>query len=184
VERDSAGHPGLSFAECFRDLLRHPRETLILRWNWKAAFFSSVCRAAVFFLANLSTGLDAATGAMLAEFGYRAVTAGFYGAITQAFRAAEPRREATLAITLGLPIVSHAIEFSVHWLRGTPNLRTSIVASFAFTVVSTLFSLHAMRQGVLVVGHGSRSLGADVRLLPRTVVSFVWGLRLGWTEHL
>src|SRR5215468_9922850 len=112
MEPDSAGHPGLSLTECFRSLLRRPREMLIFRWNWKAAFFSSVCRGALFFLANLRTGLDAATGAMIAEFGYRALTAGFYGAVTQAFRAAEPRREATLAITLGLPIVSHAIEFS------------------------------------------------------------------------
>jgi hypothetical protein len=34
--------------------------------------------------------VHAAEGAMLAEFVYRGITAGFYGALTQAFRKAAP----------------------------------------------------------------------------------------------
>ncbi len=96
----STGQDLHTIAGCFRRLLRHPFQLLILRWNWKAALFSSVCRAVIFFLANLSAGLGAASGAMIAEFAYRALTAGFFGAITQAFRSAEPRRKAFLAVTL------------------------------------------------------------------------------------
>lgn len=154
-------------------LLRDPVPTLIHQWNWKSAIFSSLCRAAVFFFANLSSGLDAATSALITEFLYRSVSAGFYGALTQAFRKSEPRWAATLVVLVGVPGVSHAIEFCLHWLRGTPNLRTSIIASLILTLVSTSFNLHAMRQGVLVVGDGGQSLEADMRSLPATIWSFI-----------
>lgn len=131
--------------------------------------FSSLCRGLVFLLVNLSAGLEAASGAMLAEFAYRASTAGFAGALTQAFRAAEPR----WAAAVGIPLLSHVLEFSIHWIRGTPNLRLSIGASLVFTVFSTLFNLHAMRRGVLVVGRGSKPLVADLRALPMVILTFV-----------
>jgi hypothetical protein len=153
-------------------LIRQPVPMLLHRWNWKSAIFSSLCRALVFFLATLSAGLEAATQALITEFLYRAVTAGFYGAITQAFRRSEPRWAATLIVMLGLPIFSHAIEFLVHYLRGTPNLRASIPASIGFTMISTAFNLHAMRNGVLVVGPGGHSLSRDMRRLPRTIWTF------------
>ena len=124
-------------------------------------------------MANAGAGVDAALGAMYTEFLYRSVTAGFYGAITQQFRRAEPRWLAAFVVGAGIPLVSHAIEFTVHWLRGTPNLRASIAASVAFTIVSTLFNLHAMREGVMVVGEGSGSLFEDLRSLPRVIFSFV-----------
>jgi hypothetical protein len=154
-------------------LLRHPVPMLLHRWNWKSAIFSSLCRALVFFFANLSSGLDAATQALIAEFLYRAVTAGFYGAITQAFRKSEPRWAASLIVMLGLPALSHTIEFFIHYLRGTPNLRASMTASVIFTIISTAFNLHAMRNGVLVVGPGERSLARDMRSLPMTIWTFV-----------
>jgi hypothetical protein len=150
-------------------LFRDPVPALIHHWNWKSAIFSTLCRSAVFFFANLSKGMDAATGALIAEFLYRAVSAGFYGALTQAFRKSEPRWVAMLLI----PAISHAIEFFVHWARGTPNLRTSIIASLLFTFISTSFNLHAMRRGVLVVGKGEQSIAADMRALPLTIRTFV-----------
>lgn len=61
-------------------------------------------RALVFLCANLAAGWRAATGAMLAEFVYRAITAGFYGALTQAFRKAEPAWAAGVAAMLLLPL--------------------------------------------------------------------------------
>ncbi len=58
-------------------LLRDPVPTLIHQWNWKSAIFSSLCRAAIFFFANLSSGMDAAIGALITELLYRSVSAGF-----------------------------------------------------------------------------------------------------------
>jgi hypothetical protein len=163
----------LSPGATLRSLVRDPISTLVHGWNWKSAIFSTLCRSAVFFFANLSSGFEAATGALITEFLYRSISAGFYGAMTQAFRKSEPRWAATLVVLIGVPGVSHAIEFLLHWVRGTPNLRTSIIASLILTLISTSFNLHAMRRGVLVVGQGEQSLGADMRSLPATIWTFI-----------
>lgn len=150
--------------------MQHGGMAIIRRWNWKAALLSSLYRGGLFFAVNLGAGVHAALGAMAAEFAYRGVTAGFYGAFTQAASRSGPRRAA--AVTAGIVALSHSVEFTVHWLRGTPNLRGSIAASACFTLLSTLFNLHAMRRGVLVTGAGGSSLWDDLRALPRTLGSF------------
>lgn len=162
-----------NIGECLAGLFLNPNETLVKRWNWKSSLFSSVCRGALFFAVNAGAGTNAALGAMYAEFAYRSLSAGFYGAITQQFRRAEPRWAAGWMVGGGIPVVSHAIEFAVHWLRGTPHLRSSVIASVCFTVVSTLFNVHAMREGVLLAGEGSGSLQSDLRSLPGLIVSFI-----------
>ena len=124
-----------------RGLISRPYELLIRRWNWKAVFFSSLIRGVIFFCANLKSGLRMATGAMLAEYAYRALTSGFYGAITQAIGEVEPEWQAYLGAMLVLPACSHSLEFAVHWLRRTPHLKTSIMSSFVFTILSTLFNV-------------------------------------------
>ena len=130
--------------------------------------------------------MKAAIGALIAEFLYRSVSAGFYGSLTQAFRKSEPRWAATLVALIVIPGISHTIEFFVHLLRETPNLRASILASMIFTLISTLFNLHAMRRGVLVVGQGEKSLVEDMRSLPVTIWTFLstgFGLarKPGWS---
>jgi hypothetical protein len=148
-------------------LLRHPVEHLIGRWNWKSAVLSSVFRAAIFFCANLVAGWHAALGALLAELCLRAVTSGFYGAITEAFSEARPAWAATATAMVVLPAMNHSLEFLVHWLRGTPKLAVSITASVIFTALSTAFNLYAMRHGVLTVGNKSKTLREDLaRVLP------------------
>ncbi len=163
-----------TIGDVFRRLARDPMELLVRRWNWKAALFSSLFRGAIFFIANFSAGFDAAMGAMLAEFTYRAITAGTYGALMQAFRRATPAWAATGIVMVGIPAISHVIEFMVHWLRGTPNLGASIVASMGFTVLTTLYNMHMMRRGIMVVGRdGGGSLMDDIRQIPQITVSFV-----------
>lgn len=143
------------------------------QWNYKSALFSSVFRGILFFGANARSGFDAAAGAMLAEFAYRAVSAGFYGALTQSFRRVEPAWKGTLGALLLVPVLTHSIEFTIHYLRGTPNLKASILASVCFTVVSTSFNLFAMRRGVLVSGRESRSIANDIRMFPSLVAGFL-----------
>ncbi len=79
---------------------------------------------------------------------------------------------------IALPLFSyHSLEFLVHWLRHTPNLRTSLISlSISFTVFSTLFNLHAMRRGTLIVGKDAPTLAADFRALPRLIASFLMGI--------
>lgn len=156
-----------------RRLLTHPVDLLIRRWNWKAALTSSIIRGLIFFFANLKSGMHAALGAMLAEYCYRALTSGFYGAITQTLGESEPEWQAALAASVLLPLSSHVIEFFVHLLRHTPNLKTSIISSVVFTIFSTLFNLYAMRRGTMVVGKGSRSFGDDMKALPGVIGGFL-----------
>ncbi|HEY8549992.1 MAG TPA: hypothetical protein VIL35_08570 [Vicinamibacterales bacterium] len=169
---DPAEEP-LTIGGVFVWLLTNPWQSLVRRWNYKSATFSAAARALLFLLTNLRAGLDAATAAMITEAVFRFCTSGFYGALTQAFRRAEPRWAATLSALVLLPAVSHGLEAFVHWLRGTPELLLSVAASVGMTMVSTGFTLFAMRRGALVVGRTAPSIFADMRMFPRLVVDFV-----------
>jgi hypothetical protein len=110
---------------------------------------------------------------MLAEFVFRALTSGFYGAITQALSQAGPEWAAAMASAVLLPAVSHSIELIVHVLRGTPNIRASLISSVTFTILSTLFNLYAMRRGALIVGPEGDSVGGDLRRVPPLLAGFI-----------
>jgi hypothetical protein len=130
-------------------------------------------RGFIFLFANLSAGWKAAVGAMLAEWAFRAATSGFYGSLTQALGEVEPEWQGALCAAIMLPVISHSLEFLLHWLRHTPKLRTSLISSITFTIFSTLFNLYAMRRGALVVGENAPSLASDLRGMPRMIVNFV-----------
>jgi len=164
----------MTVASAFLHLVRNPRDLLVRRWNWKSAVLSPLFRSQIFLAVNLRAGWKAALGAMAAEFLYRSLAAGFWGALTQAFRGAEPAWLAGFAVAILLPLLSHSVELLIHWLRGTPNLWASIAASAGFTAISTVFNWYAMRKGVFVVGEGSASLAADLRRIPRILFEFVF----------
>jgi hypothetical protein len=159
-------------AGVLRWMVRHPWQAVGCRWNYKAAVLSAVMRAAIFFGTNRPAAFDAALAAMITEFCFRISTAGFYGAMTQAFRRVEPAHAGTFAAIVVLPLVAHTLELTVHWWRGTPELGVSIAASVAFTALSTAFNLFAMRRGAFVVGAGHQSLLSDLLALPRLIAQF------------
>ena len=159
--------------DAFLRLLREPVKYLLLRWNWKSAVLSSLLRASLFFATNLSAGLPAAFAAMKTELVFRGITSGFYGALTQAFREAEPPWAAAITVMVLLPVVNHSLEFFVHWMRGTQNLYSSIFASVILTAFSTLFNFYVMRRGALIVGRGRHSLAKDLSRLPRLALDFI-----------
>jgi hypothetical protein len=155
------------------NLATRPVDLLVRRWNWKAALTSSVVRGILFFTANIASGWRAALGALAAEFMYRGIASGAYGSVTQHMSEVEPEWQAAFCAMILLPLFSHSLEFLVHWLRHTPHLKASIIASVSFTVVSTLFNFYAMRRGALVVGEKAASIGADLRAMPRMIAGFV-----------
>jgi hypothetical protein len=155
---------------------RDPWGQLLVRWNWKSALTSALIRGAIFFFTNLSAGARAASGAWLAEFAWRFAVSGFYGALTQRMRFGEPRWMATLLIGVGLPVFNHTIEFLIHYARGTPKLKLSILVSVCFTALSMLFNTYAMRRGVLVTGTEGKSLREDFREMPAVLGGFLWWL--------
>jgi hypothetical protein len=154
--------------------VRHPIARLWRRWNWKAAVLSATTRAVLFFLVNLPAGRRAALAAFVTELVFRATTSGFYAAITQALGRAEPAWAGLVTAMILLPIVTHGAELAVHWLRDTARLGDSIVASVAFTAISTAFHVFAMRRGALVVGDARRPFREDLQRLPGLVAAFVW----------
>jgi hypothetical protein len=165
--------PLMTLKQALFSLATKPVDLLVRRWNWKAAFFSSLIRGIIFFLANLRSGWHAAIGAMLAEWCYRALTSGFYGAMTQTLGEIEPEWQGAVAAMVLLPISSHALEFMVHWLRHTPHLKAGIISSICFTIISTLFNFYAMRRGAMVVGKNSPTIGQDLRAMPRVIGGFL-----------
>ena len=169
----SRSGPPPSVFQVLRNLLLHPIESIARRWNWKAALLSSSVRALIFFAANLPAGRHAALAALLTELAFRGVASGFYGALTKAFRFAEPEWAAALVAMILLPLTGHSLEFLIHLLWGTMKLRTSIIASVCFTAVSTLFNLYAMRRGALVTGEGQQTLRSDMKRMPRLIAGFL-----------
>ncbi len=162
-----------SVAQVAASFVRHPFRSLVRKWNYKSAVMSSVVRGALFLVANLSAGLDAALAASAVEFAVRFCTAGFYGAITQAFGQAAPARQGALVAVICLPVLSHSLEAALHVWRGTPNLLASLGASVALTMASTAFNVFAMRRGVLIVGGcRAQTLGDDLRVLPVVIRDF------------
>lgn len=177
--------PPQALAEVLAQLVCNPREHLLHRWNWKSAVLSSSIRASLFFVANLRAGWRAAWGAFLVELVFRAATSGFYGAMTEAFVRVHPAWFGTLAISVLLPVLSHGLEFIIHYLRGTPELTLSIALSATFTVFSTGFNLFAMRHGALIVGEGRASILSDLRRMPRLIGAYILAvLRVArWTRR-
>lgn len=164
-------------------LVERPVETLLRRWNWKAAILSACVRGAIFFAANLGAGLRAAAGAMLVESALYAAIAGFYGAIVQSFRRAQPAWLATMTVMALLPAVNHSLEFTLHSLAGTAKIGTGIAVSILFSMISAAFNLFAMRRGALIVGVDRQSLLADIRQMPRIIFDFATALpRLLWRK--
>ena len=176
IARSIGGPPAsnhVTVSQAFLLLLRHPVKYLVHRWNWKSALLSSLVRAFLFFATNLAAGLPAALAAMKTEFVFRSVTSGFYGAMTEAFREAEPAWAAAITVMILLPVANHSLELLVHWMRGTRKLLPSIGASIVLTVFSTLFNFYVMRRGTLIVGAGRTSLATDLLRLPRHALDFL-----------
>ena len=155
------------------DLMRHPVRGLIHRWHWKSATLSAVVRGALFFTTNLTDGRGIAARAMVVEALLRIPLVGVLAAVTQAFGRAEPPWVAALVAMAVLPALAHFVELVVHWAAGTPELAASIAASAAMSALSTVFSLFAVRRGVMVVGGDAQSFRDDLKQLPRLIVDFL-----------
>jgi hypothetical protein len=129
-------------------------------------------RGAIFFATNLPAGRSAAVGAILTEFCYRILFSGSIGSVTEAIRNCEPAWAAPWTALVLLPVFGHVVEYTVHFLRGTPRIGMGVSVSIGVSALSTLFNLYAMRRGVLVVGKGGRTFLQDLAALPLLLVRF------------
>lgn len=158
--------------EVARALIRHPIRNLLLRWNWKAALFSPIVRGGLIFAANASAAAAAATTALSVEVAYRTVTAGFCGALVEAFCFVEPYWAGQLTVLVLVPALSDVLDIAVHRSLGTPRLGWSAALSVAWTVISTAFNYFAMRRGAFIVSPGRRSIFHDLTVFPALAIAF------------
>lgn len=149
---------------------------LLLSWNWKTATLSACARGTIFFISNLGAGLGAAITAMAVEAALFAALAGFYGALAQSFRRAQPAWAATLTIMILMPAVNHTIEYALHNANGTERIAAGVASSISLSILSSMFNLFAMRRGVLIVGDERASLIDDLRRMPRVVFDFAMAI--------
>ncbi|GAC1446760.1 MAG: hypothetical protein NVSMB56_08500 [Pyrinomonadaceae bacterium] len=173
IDRRSSPKQPPQVSEVFANLLRHPSRVIGRHWNWKAAVLSSIIRATLFFATTISAGAKAAMAATVIEFIFRAVVSGVFGALIEAFCRAEPAWASILTIGLIIPVIAQVLELLVHWLYGTPNLRTGIIVSTAFTALASVFNLFAMRRGALIIGDERGSLFDDLRRMPVIFFEFI-----------
>lgn len=150
-------------------------------WNYKGAVLSGVIRAPIFLVTYLigKETLRLAIGAALVQFLFRFLFAGIGGTLIQAYRHVEPAWKALLAILMLVPLVSHILEFSVQaafaYATDTQNLTDkAILRSISVSIISALFTLFAMRRGIMIVGESeSKSLLNDISRLPSVIFHFI-----------
>jgi hypothetical protein len=166
----------MTVREACVDVIRHPIRRVVHRWHWKSAALSAIIRGGLFFATNVADGPRLATRAMLIEFALRIPLVGALAAVTQTFGGAEPPWAAAIVATALFPGTAHLAELAVHWMARTPELGASLKASVALSVLSTVFSLFAMRRGVMIVGGSSLPFSDDLKQLPRLVLDFMLAL--------
>jgi hypothetical protein len=159
--------------EILTAMARSPGDQLLRRWNWKSALLSSLMRAGIFFSVNLFASFRAAVAALGTELVFRPLLSGFYGGLTESFRATSPSWTGTMVVIVILPLVNHIFELTIHWARGTQKLGASIAVSVLFSVLSGLFNIFAMRRNVLIVGEGRCPLLEDLRRVPVVLAAFL-----------
>jgi hypothetical protein len=159
-------------ASLLRGLLVRPQQLLLL-WNWKSAVLSMILRGPIFFVAAVRQGWRAAVAALVTESIYCVLSAGFYGAVVQILKDAEPQWLTGIFLTLAIPVTFQVLEYLLHWFRGTPHLRIAAFVSLAVSAVSALFNWYAMRRGTLLVGREAGGFGGDIRRLPRLLLGFL-----------
>lgn len=156
-------------------LLANPYDTFILRWNWKAALLSAGVRAPMFLLVTMNHGWRRASVAMFAEAAFRAGITGFFGAATQSLRNAKPQWMALLLMLTGFPLITLALDALLHFAMRTPNLAVGMIASSILSVLASMFDLHIMRRGTMLVGDEGNSFWSDLKALPPLAMSFLLG---------
>ena len=137
---------------------------------------SIILRGPIFLIATIRRGWETSLLTLLTEAVVCMLTAGFYGAVVQVLRNAEPEWLTLTFLTLVLPAIFQVVEYTLHWMRGTPHLRIVEIASIAVSALSAWFNWYAMRRGTLLVGGEGGSFGGDLRRLPRLIVGFLLAL--------
>lgn len=176
---DERGEP---FTSILLELLRRPQK-LVRLWNWKSAALSLLLRGPIFLAASLRVSLLAGLSALATEAAFCAAVAGFYGAIVQSFRMAQPQWLTLVFLTVILPAIFQVLEYWLHQSRGTPHLGFAEIVSAFVSGISAAFNWYAMRRNTLLVGVQGDRFTADLRRLPWLLYTFAATLPRAWLRR-
>jgi hypothetical protein len=154
-------------------LATRPYDTFVRNWNWKAATLSSGIRAPIFLLTSLSHGLHRAIVAMIVEAVFRASTTGFFAAVTQALRKAQPTWKALLVMLTIFPAITLALDLPLHLAMHTRGLGRGMFVAILLSCFASVFDLYVMKRGTMIVGAEGRSFLSDLKSLPLLALTFV-----------
>lgn len=166
-------------------LFKHPLQSMVLRWNWKAASLSALLRASIYLTAYIKHGMAEAIGVTVALSVFRFVFGGVNGAIIQSYRRVQPAWHAVLTVPLFLAALSHVMEFIVltgyDAVFGAIPKTNAILYSVIVSIISAIFNLFAMRRGALIVKDESmQSFWRDLVRMPWLIFEFI-SFPLIWT---
>jgi MFS superfamily sulfate permease-like transporter len=74
-------------------------------------------------------------------------------------------------VVAGVPALLQALDWYVHRLTGAPVTGKALLSISVFTLISAVFHLHVMRNGVFLSGRGN-SLVNDFRRIPALIAGF------------
>jgi hypothetical protein len=172
--------PSHTITDALVSLWRDPSR-FVRHWNYKGAILSGVLRAPIFLVTYLigKESLRLAVGAAFVQFVFRFFFAGIGGTLIQSMRRVEPAWKAIAAVLLLVPAISHLFEFGVQatfaWATGTQDQTGgAILRSICVSIISALFTVFAMRRGVMIVGESeSKSFLNDMSRLPAIIFHFI-----------
>ena len=141
-------------------------------WNWKCALLSATARSLVYLAAMARTGLHGGLAIVAVEIAYVTLTAGVYAGMQQKALGLRSRLLGNLIVVVGVPGLAQLLDWLIHRVVGAATSERATLAVSVFAVISALFHLHVMRNGVFLTGTG-RSLFDDFRRVPRVVAGFV-----------
>ncbi len=134
---------------------------------------SAIFRGGIFLAASLKSHHAGRSSGVVAEALFGAMSAGFFGTLTQSLRFADPQWAAGLLLAGIYPLLFQLCDLSFHAALGTQVFRDGMIASAVFTALSAAFNLYIMRRGTLLVGKDGNSFAQDLSALPRLALLFV-----------
>ncbi len=161
------------------------RRQAFLCWNWKCALLSAVARSLVYCVAMARHGRGGMSAVVLVEMAYVTLTAGVYAGLQQRALQFRSRLLGNGVVVFGVPMLAQILDWTAHRAAGAPAPARATVAVCIFALISALFHLHVMRNGVFLAGHG-HSLADDFRRIPRLIAEFVaspFALLFAWVSR-
>jgi hypothetical protein len=141
-------------------------------WNWKCALLGATARSLVYLGAMARGGTHNKLAVVLVEMAYVTLTAGIYAGMQQRALGLRSRLLGNLIIVVAVPGISQLLDWLAHRAAHAAAAPRAILAVSIFALISALFHLHVMRNGVFLSGNG-RSLLYDFRRMPRLIAGFV-----------